>query len=186
MKRRKRNRMQGFDYSSNRLYFITNCVKNNRCCFGQVVAIGTGRDLSVADALPENNSLPKINPHIGYQMQLNVYGLIVEERIKWLAMQYPYVVIHNYKVMPNHIHLILEIDSKKVDSSEIKIKSVSELMGAFKTTSSKYIKQAGLIDFSWHRSFHDHIIRNFISFVRISKYIDLNPQKWYHDKFFNA
>lgn len=89
-------------------------------------------------------------------------------------------------VMPNHIHLILEIDSKKVDSSEIKIKSVSELMGAFKTISSKYIKQAGLIDFSWHRSFHDHIIRNFISFVRISKYIDLNPQKWYHDKFFNA
>lgn len=66
MKRRKRNRMQGFDYFSDRLYFITNCVKNNRCCFGQVVAIGTGRDLSVTNALPENNALPKINAHIGY------------------------------------------------------------------------------------------------------------------------
>jgi hypothetical protein len=50
MKNHKRNRMKGFDYSSNNLYFITNCVKDNLCCFGNVISdadIGTGCDLSV-------------------------------------------------------------------------------------------------------------------------------------------
>ena len=45
MKNRKRNRMVGYDYSQNNLYFVTSCVKNMECCFGDVVLVGTGRDL---------------------------------------------------------------------------------------------------------------------------------------------
>ena len=44
MKNRKRNRMKGYDYSSNNLYFVTSCVKDRVCCFGNIV--GTARDLS--------------------------------------------------------------------------------------------------------------------------------------------
>lgn len=90
--------------------------------------------------------------------------------------------------MPNHVHMIIEIDKKKltvgtgrdlsvhllegdqsvhllegnlsVQDKKIKIKSLSSLMGAFKTTSSKMIHQVGFADFAWQRSFHDHIIRN--------------------------
>ncbi|WP_163411482.1 hypothetical protein [Flavobacterium ajazii] len=47
MKNRKRNRMQGFDYSSDNLYFVTICVQDRICCFGYVGTVGTGRDLSV-------------------------------------------------------------------------------------------------------------------------------------------
>ena len=47
MKNRKPNRLKGYDYSQNNLYFVTNCVKNNLCCLGRVIAVGTGRDLSV-------------------------------------------------------------------------------------------------------------------------------------------
>jgi hypothetical protein len=47
MKNRKPNRLKGYDYSQNNLYFVTNCVKNNVCCLGRVIAVGTGRDLSV-------------------------------------------------------------------------------------------------------------------------------------------
>ena len=68
---------------------------------------------------------------------------------------------------------------------EIKIKSLSGLMGAFKTTSSKLIHRAGFEDFTWQRSFHDHIIRNDKSYHNISNYIDLNPEKWVSDTFFN-
>ena len=189
MKNRKRNRMQGFDYASDRLYFITNCVKDNRCCFGYVVPVGAGRDLSVHNALSSNalssNALPK-NGNIGYQMKLNAYGLIVEEKINWLAQQYQYVVIYNYVVMPNHFHLILEIDSKRIKNSSIKVKSVSELIGALKTTTSKLIRQEGLVDFMWHRSFHDNIIRDILVYCRISDYIDLNPQKWFQDRFYST
>ena len=36
MKKRKRNRMLRYDYSQNNLYFVTICVKNMECCFGEI------------------------------------------------------------------------------------------------------------------------------------------------------
>uniref|UniRef100_UPI004048EE95 transposase n=1 Tax=Flavobacterium sp. TaxID=239 RepID=UPI004048EE95 len=186
---RKSNRLKGYDYSQNNLYFVTNCVKDNLCCLGSVVSVGTGRDLSVHH--PESNHPKSIHPEshhseIEYRMILNRYGFIVDEKINWLMQQYKYVDIHNYVVMPNHIHLILEIDCLKVTNQEIKIKSLSSLMGAFKTTSANQIHQEGFEDFAWHRSFHDHIIRDEKSYLNISNYIDMNPQKWIQDKFYSA
>lgn len=192
MKNRKRNRMKGFDYASNNLYFVTNCVKKNICCLGGIFPVGTGRYLSVHH--PEKNHPEKNHPEnqsfILRQdknaiMQLNPFGEIVKNQILWLANQYPYVQIHNYIVMPNHFHIILEINSVAINHENIKIKSVSGLMGALKTTTSKLIHIAGFVDFAWHRSFHDHIIRNDKEYFYISNYIDNNPQKWLLDKFYN-
>ena len=96
--------------------------------------------------------------------------------------------------MPNHIHAIIEIDSnlsRTLQNSlnedvEIKIKSLSQILGAYKTTSSKLIHEAGFIDFAWHRSFHDHIIRNEKSYLNITNYIENNPSTWLKDKFYNT
>lgn len=199
MKNRKRNRLKGFDYSQNNLYFVTFCVKNNLCCLGNVKSDeGTGRDLSLHH--PEINH-PERTGHdlsvhhseinhseinhseISYFVELNKFGLVVENQIKWLMIQYEYVVIHNYVVMPNHIHILLEIDSLRVQ--DVKIKSLSSLIGALKTTSSKLIHEREFIDFAWHRSFHDNIVRNQKAYRNISNYIDLNPQKWFQDKFYS-
>ncbi len=78
-----------------------------------------------------------------------------------------------------------DLSLQDVEQSSIKIKSLSELMGAYKTTSSKQIHLSGLPDFKWQRSFHDHIIRNEESFFRISDYIQNNPLPWKDDKFYN-
>lgn len=203
MKNRKPNRLKGYDYSRNNLYFVTNCVKNNVCCLGRVIAVGTGRDLSLQYADPdlseqyagpdlslqyaENINPDDHNPDIEYIVELNKYGLIVEEKINyWLTTQYPYVVLHNHVVMPNHFHIILEIDSQRVKGQEVKIKSLSSLMGALKTTSSNEIHETGFDDFAWHRSFHDHIIRDEKAYTAIFNYINLNPQKWFKDRFYKA
>ena len=85
--------------------------------------------------------------------------------------------------MPNHIHGIIEIKRKNAISESQKIKSLSQLMGAFKTTSSKQIHLLGNLNFVWHRSFHDHIIRNDVAYEKISNYIVNNPMKWREDKF---
>ena len=98
----------------------------------------------------------------------------------------PHCNILAWCLMPNHFHLILEIDSSKVNTNEIKIKSLSSLMGALKTTSSKQIRDFGFIDFAWHRSFHGHIIRNEKEYELISNYIDRNPQKWFEDRFYSG
>ena len=165
---RKANRLKYFDYSSDNLYFVTSCVNDRNCCLG------------------------KIEEGI---MKLNIYGEIAKTQWFWLAKQYEYVILHAFVVMPNHIHGIVEINrnslTNRMDAgtsrdlslhpSEIKIKSLSELMGAYKTTSSKQIHLAGLINFIWQRSFHDHIIRNYIAYQNISNYINENPSNWKQD-----
>jgi putative transposase len=196
MKRnRKPNRLGNYNYASDNLYFVTSCVQNRICCFGEIVrtgcdGVGTGRDLS----------LPK--------MVLNEFGKIAEKQWYWLAEQYPYITSHAFVVMPNHIHGIVEIDRyRNIEdvygtgrnnvgtgrnnvgtgrdlSLRMKIKSLSELMGAYKTSVSKQIHLLGLLNFAWQRSFYDHIIRNGCSFNLICDYIRNNPAKWEQDSFF--
>jgi len=86
-KNRKRNRMAGYDYSQNALYFITFCVKDRICCFGKVV---------------------------NGQMECNEYGKIAHLQWQWLFSQYPYIVSHAFVVMPNHVHGVIESDASRV------------------------------------------------------------------------
>ena len=160
--KRKANRMKGYDYSQDNLYFVTSCVRNMICCFGKI----------------ESN-----------EMILNEYGKIAYRQWYWLSEQYPYVRLHEFVVMPNHIHGIIEINRNGrpvpvrtgLDLS-VRIKSLSQLMGAYKTTTSKQIHLLGYESFAWQRSFHDHIIRNQNAFIAISNYISDNPSKWKSDK----
>ncbi|WP_299986450.1 transposase [uncultured Pontibacter sp.] len=208
---RKRNRMMGYNYSKEGLYFVTSCVHEQACVFG-VVMDG--------------------------EMQLNAYGRIAEKQWHWLSEQYPYTYVHAFVVMPNHVHAIIEIeqafvgtgrdlsahtaklsphstspsahfpgdsyttnqsaqerlsmhdldrsgnDSNRSRPVPTRVKSISELMGAYKTTTSKMIRLAGLQDFAWQRSFHDHIIRHEKAYQQIEQYIHNNPALWDNDVFY--
>ena len=59
---RKPNRLKGYDYTNDNLYFVTSCVHDRICCFGEIIKgtgrgdivgtgrgdiVGTGRDLSL-------------------------------------------------------------------------------------------------------------------------------------------
>ena len=126
-------------------------------------------------------------------MILNEYGKIAEKQWYWVGEQYPYVVLHAFIVMPNHIHGIIEINRGHFvrtgrDLSLQNIKSLSKLMGAYKTTVSKQIHLLDGIptsaEFAWHRSFHEHIIRNEKTYKIISEYIINNPGKFEQDNFY--
>lgn len=75
-------RLKGYDYSKAGLYFITICVQDRACLLGK---IGNG------------------------QMILNDAGRMVESQ--WLALpqRFANVRMHEFVVMPNHFHGILEI-----------------------------------------------------------------------------
>ncbi|MBU1895524.1 hypothetical protein KJ641_01485 [Patescibacteria group bacterium] len=77
---------------------------------------------------------------------------------------------------------LFQHDEIQRDDPPTKIKSISELIGAFKTTSSKLIHQNGSISFVWQRSFYDHIIRDQKSYYNIRRYIIHNPELWWRDR----
>ncbi|HEY5536075.1 MAG TPA: hypothetical protein VIL99_14210 [Ignavibacteria bacterium] len=174
MHERKLIRLPGFDYSASRYYFFTICVKDHIQSFG-LVEDGT--------------------------MRLSENGIVALEQWRWLKDQYPYSDLIAFVVMPDHVHGIIHIDSdyyknhvKNGDNYNVgngrdrslqehinkymKIKSLPELIGAYKTTVSKRIHLQGDGNFKWQKSFHDHIVRNQRSLYRIISYIETNPGKW--------
>lgn len=149
---RKLNRLKGYDYSRQGCYFVTICVHERVEYLGEI-----------------KNGMVLLNP----------YGEIVRNQWLWLSEKYSYVGLDEFTVMPDHFHGILSIKNINVGngrdrSLQYNIKSLSSLIGAFKTTSSKLIRQAGLTRFSWQKSFYDHIIRSKQDLKRIREYIRKN------------
>lgn len=97
---RRSIRLKGYDYSQEGLYYITICVQNRECLFGDITvgAYPCGR-------LNPNNQSHEHAPTV----QLNDAGIMVEKQ--WLALtdRFPNVQLHEYVIMPNHFHGILEI-----------------------------------------------------------------------------
>lgn len=50
------------------------------------------------------------NNFLTLNLGLNEYGKIAEKQWHWLGKQYPYIKLHEFVVMPNHIHGIIEIN----------------------------------------------------------------------------
>ncbi len=141
LRERKPLRLAGYDYATPGSYFITICVHGRKNEFGML-----------ADDM----------------MQLNEYGSIIEQQWKWLFDRFDYLQIDEYCVMPNHFHAIIWITGHGRDhvsvgngrdrslrnrpQRDVKIKPIPELIGAFKTTSSKLIHRAGNERFKWQKS----------------------------------
>jgi putative transposase len=173
MKNRKPNRMPGYDYSSPGCYFITICVHGRVPAFGFIDGGGMVR---------------------------NEYGEIAMRQWIWLGEQYNYIALDEFVVMPDHVHGIIVIsdmpdDPFRVDESNRmdglnrtgrsrpartgnKIKPIHEIIGAYKTTTSKQIHIAGYHDFRWQRSFYDRIIRDRNELNAIRNYIKQNPFRY--------
>ena len=184
---RRSIRLKGYDYSRSGLYFITLCVVDRICVFGNIV---------------------------DGKMQLNDIGRLVEEEwLNTINIRKGDVRLHNYIVMPNHFHAIIEICEcmDECDSSQIlntdnvgeyamgecekdecekgecdsplRMKSPSKTVGAivrgFKGAVSRQLGYS-----VWQRNYYEHIIRTGESYRQISDYIVNNPTKWQDDKFY--
>lgn len=161
---RKLNRFPGYDYSSNGYYFVTICTKDRKKCFGEI-----------------NDD----------KMVLNRYGEIVSNYIEVIPLYYNNIDVDLYVVMPNHIHIIViieSIDRTHVGTGHCPVPTaryglLSKVIKSLKEIITKSIrKDFGDFDFSWQRSFYDHVIRNEKSLNQIREYIINNPQKWAIDK----
>lgn len=153
---RKSIRYKGYDYSKNGMYFITICTKDKLCLFGDIV---------------------------DGKMLLNNNGKIVnDEWLNTINIRGDDVKLHEYVVMPNHMHTIVEITNNHIYNNKLGVcdtplRSTSKTLGAiirgFKGAVSKQIGKS-----IWQRNYYEHIIRDYESYINITNYIKNNPLKW--------
>ena len=149
--KRKPIRIENYDYSTPGVYFITICTANREKIFWD----GVGADI----IRPQNVPLSPI-------------GEIVELGILQMAEHYKNVVVDKYCIMPDHIHLILRMESS-LDGRIISAPTVSTVVGSMKRWVSKQIGRP-----IWQKSFYDHGIRNQQDYDEIWQYIENNPLKY--------
>lgn len=164
---RKSTRLPNYNYFKTAYYFITTCTYQHKCTLatieGQESCIDNLYDTAV--------------------VKLTKYGLAVDKIIKELPEKYSNISIHNYVIMPNHLHLIIQ--QKNGRESPCPTTNITNIMGYFKYQTTKLINEGNNnIIKIWQRSFYDHIIRNEKDFLRIVSYIKTNPLKWQLDKYY--
>ena len=167
---RRSLRLRNYDYSQSGAYFVTLCVQNKICLLGDI-----------SEGI----------------LNLNTCGQLTRDAWLWLARQYAYVALDEFVVMPNHLHGILIIDSRRGGSRTAfqdaegrsrtaprKTKPLGSLIAAFKTVSAKSVNTQRFTPGAalWQRNYYEHVIRNETDLARIREYIQNNPAQWALDE----
>ncbi len=175
---RRTNRISQHDYSQPGYYYVTICTENRNCILG-VIEKG--------------------------QMILNECGNAVKTYILELPIKYTDIELDQFIIMPNHVHVIINIVGTIHESSEINDSKnnidfkraihelplqivrrnmlLSKMVGYVKMRSAKRINILRNCPGKsvWQRNYHDHIIRNDRSLQRIREYICNNTATWDSD-----
>ncbi len=165
--KRKSTRLKGFDYSAPGAYFITICTDKRKCLFSNIVG--------AIHESPENI--------------FTEYGEIADQIIRTMPERFG-ISIPKYIIMPNHIHLIIELfddcDIRAIHESPLQYHRsiIDKAIGFLKMNTSKKIRVTYPYKI-WQRSYHDHIIRGKDDYDKIWEYIDSNVLKWNEDCFYN-
>ena len=124
-------------------------------------------------------------------MQLLDIGKIALKYWQQIPKHFPFVLLDEYIIMPNHIHGILVID-KPVETQNFaslrngnKFGPQSRNLASIIRGSKIGVKKWAIthnFDFFWQPRYYDHIIRNEESLNRIRQYIRQNPLKWLEDR----
>lgn len=163
------------------LFFVTICCKEKRHYFGEIY----------------NTEMIKTEA-----------GNITEKHISTLPSHFSCLNILKYVIMPNHIHLLIQLTTESdlyestYSEKTISLKGclkpkhheapayqdfhhnsqLSVIIRSLKGGISRECNANG-IDFHWQSRFHEHIVRNQQSYNNISNYIDKNIEHWQYDRF---
>jgi len=170
-------RKQSWDYGSNAGYYITICTKNRKHYFGKI-----------------RNK----------KMQFSEIGQIAHNYFQEIHQHFPFVVLGEFVIMPDHVHGIINIDKRDGDgiggvngivetpnlgvstdnpksptrkNDKWKSGNLGAIINQYKricTINARRINP----DFAWQTRYHDRIIRNEIEYRIFSSYIINNPSKW--------
>ena len=150
-------RLRGYDYSQPGHYFLTLCSHQKRAVFGDIRQ---------------------------QQIQLNFCGDIAKENWLKISELHSSVKLHEFVIMPNHMHCIIEITPPAAGC--INSVTLGKLVRGYKASVTSAIRKQtqNQVYAVWQRNYYEHIIRNEASFWAITQYIRDNPKKWQEDEYF--
>ena len=166
--KRKHIRLEGYDYASDGVYFITICAKTRTFIFWEDID---------ADSIRQLTSIP-----------LSAIGKLVDSEIQKIESYYLGVYIEKYCIMPDHIHMLIRLSNYELTSfpkagehssplqgTDVQMKethnpSISRIIKQFKGAITKKLGRS-----IWQKSFIDRVIRSEHGFMAVWEYIHYNP-----------
>jgi putative transposase len=165
-------RLYGYDYSLAGAYFITICTKYKQPFFGRI----------------ESGILEKTTA-----------AIITQTIWEQIPVQFPFVELDEFVVMPDHIHGIIIIHETQDpvgtrliaclqdpnqkpggfagNQNPMFHQNLSRIVRWFKGRCTFEIRKSDST-FEWQSNYHEHIIRNTDAYERICQYIRDNPKNW--------
>jgi len=147
----KPHRLKTYDYSSHASYLLTFNVRDRKPLLSTVIDRGMYEPAAV--------SLKRI-------------GRITEKYLQRIPVVYPHVLLENYVIMPDHVHLLLTILPEE-DGKYRKRAGVDTIIRSTKTLITKEVGYS-----FWQPDFYDVIADSEELFLLCDKYIDENPAAW--------
>lgn len=164
---RRSVRLANYDYSSPGMYFVTICTQDKAEFFGEIVK---------------------------GQAILNAAGQMAESWWKRSPAKFPGVLLHEFVVMPNHLHGLLALtnypDAGRPGLATAPLKKVepprlARIVQWYKTVTTRAyyrgVHRAGwpaVPDRLWQRNYYEHIVRSPKAGRAIVRYITENPERW--------
>ena len=163
-------RLKEYDYSAAGFYFVTICASERKCVLGAF--------------------------HEGH-IKLSVLGETVREC--WLAIprHFAKVNLHEFVIMPNHLHGIVEIvavgaqhaapllgkDSEVRNPAFVKHGSLGATVRSFKAAvTRKARRELGWNGEVWQRNYFERMLRDGKEIADAGRYIAENPAMWELDQ----
>jgi REP element-mobilizing transposase RayT len=187
-------RLQNWDYGWNAPYFVTICTAHRVCYFGH---IQNGKmQFSETGKMAHNcwleipEHFPFVTLDVHVIMPNHVHGIIIinkpNDRRNAAGngpgnVQTQYFASESLETQ-NFTSLPPSSPSPK-NKFGPQSQNLASIIRGYKTGVTIFARNNN-IKFAWQPRFHDHVIRNHASYLRIRNYIINNPKKWDNDKFF--
>ena len=152
----KPHRLSTFDYSSVCSYMLTFDLQNKN-------------QHLLSDIIYQGMYEPPM-------VRLKPYGEITEKYIKRIEKVYRGVLVDNYVIMPNHVHLLLTITHRAPEYEKPKGNNISRIASIVRSTKNMVTREIGKS--IWQKDFYDTIADTEEIFTRCDQYIDNNPAAW--------
>jgi len=153
---RKSPRLQGYDYNTPGVYFVTVCTQNRQNVLSNIVG-------TVGDACPK--------------VKLTSYGRVAEKYLRKMDAFYNHITVDSFVIMPDHVHILLQVREKGQSGTPVPTARANSPLSLFVSAFKRFCNREYGRNI-WQPRYYDHIIRNQEDYEEHMRYIHENPIGW--------